>query len=81
MTRTDVATAHIITLVDEYEATALRLGELVRDNASVEDRFPLYRELIDLAHQLAALLHERGDHYRRRTESWREGLDRLRRYT
>lgn len=80
MTDTDLALARITNLVDAYERTALRLGEAVRRDASVEDRFPLYRELIDLSDELATLMVERGDYYRTRSESWRDGLDRLRRF-
>ena len=77
MNSTDMYLAQIISLADDYDQTTHGLAELVRDKASAEARSRSYRELIDLADQLATTLRERGEYYSRRAGMWREGLDRL----
>ncbi|MEC3974853.1 hypothetical protein [Amycolatopsis sp. H20-H5] len=81
MTGTDVVLRRVGLLAELYERACLRLAEAVRQSAEVDERLPLYRDLIDLTDELSALLRARGDYYGQRAESWRESLDRLRRPT
>ncbi|MGW4521032.1 hypothetical protein [Amycolatopsis sp. NPDC004378] len=80
MTGADVYLVQIVDTVAQYERCGSRLADAVRDNMPVEDRAGLYEDLIELADALAGLLHDHGDDYRQRAQSWRDGLDRLRRY-
>ncbi|GAA1993525.1 hypothetical protein [Amycolatopsis minnesotensis] len=73
----DLALGVIVDLVAEYHRFGVLLGELVRDNAAVEDRVPLYRHLIATSADLAHRFGEESERYRHRADSWQAGLDRI----